>query len=149
MIFKTTIAMLVGTTAFAMSAPAVAQQKPTYEQASKIPDQVRATMDSLPRWEKMPAAERMQAARASAALMEASARTFGDDVFGPWSGCVKMVSLHQVLLSNLSMSLQARDSGAPANTNLSLTITRTSFELGDAYRVCRELTEKLYVPRKG
>lgn len=146
---KTLLLSIAITLAATATAPVLAQRAPTYDQARKITDQVRATVDGLYRWDKMPAPDRLQAVRSSNALVETSNSVFGADVFGPWAACVKMVLSHQQLVQTLNMAAHARERGSPADGHKMADMARTAFEAGDSYRSCREATEKLQVARKG
>lgn len=141
---KTAAALLVAVVA---SLGVQAQPKPTYEQARKITDGVMKTINVVMLWEKKTQAERMQAMRAARELVKQGEQVFGSEPFGPWSQCYLLVSQHLDFVQTLNAHARALETGDGPNAFALNASLRNAFELGDRYRVCRELSETLDVRR--
>lgn len=125
-----------------------AQPRPTAEQARTITLAVASTVASAGTWHQLNATQRRQANIAAADLQRASVKAFGDDVFGPWSACVKMSSMHQEYVLLLNELAQAIDTGRQVTTEKVAWAMRWGFMTGEEFRSCRRLADALEVNTK-
>lgn len=135
--------ILIAALCVAIAMPAAAQKKPAYTDALRITRGVAATFEAMPLWHQKPPGTIAKAAREANALSAEAEKVFGPDVFGPFGPCVNMATLHAVVVSDFAVFSSSWVTGSKVSLREHELAMKQVFNLGDHYRVCRELVEQL------
>lgn len=135
---------LVALFAAAAIAPAVAQGKPTYEQARRLTNAMRAVVAETGVWSKKPLPARIEAARAAKALVDETEKLLGSDPSGPFGQCRAAAIGMQTYVLNLNDLALLLEGRRQLNASVDLVMPQFfAFQFGEAYSACRDQIEAL------
>lgn len=136
--------LLVVIAAAALLPAAVAQRKPTYEEARQLSEAIREVVARTGRWHKMSMADRLQEIRNAEGLVDKAGRMFGTAPAGPFGDCWGAANFAKGYVINLNDLALLRDRPQREISSADLFAPPfNAFGFGQLFNACENVIKEL------